>query len=107
MEKVRQITSTLNMLLSSLEPSRERAMVLRWKEEAESYSKRREQRLKVLKAIEDGYDTLTEIQAETSIPRSTCYKTLRRLLQDNSITKTWTKKPGSRDELRFEIIAKK
>ena len=94
------------MLLSSLEPSRERAMVLRWKEEAERYGTRREQRLKVLAAIRDGYDTLAEIQVGTRIPRSTCYKILCRLLQDNSISKTLVKSSSGYPEHRYEITIK-
>lgn len=92
------------MLLSSLTtPSRERAMVLRWKDEVTRYGTRREQRQKILDAIREGYDTLIEIQAETRIPRSTCYKILRRLEQENLITKTLTRLSRRRDEFRFEI----
>lgn len=94
------------MLLLSLEPSRERAMVTRWKEEFERYGTRREQRLKILAAIGEGYDTLVEIQTETGIPRATCYKILRRLEADNSITKTRIYNSNNRSELRFEITAK-
>lgn len=95
------------MLLSSLELSRERAMVTRWKDEFERYGTRREQRQKVLDAIHDGYDTMIEIQAETGIPRATCYKILRRLVEDNSITKTLTQNSNNRSEMRFEITTKK
>ena len=106
MDKVRQVTSTLQMLLTSLEPSRERAMVLRWKEEAERYAERREQRLKILAAIGDGYDTYAEIIAETGIPRSTVMKVMNRLMRDNSVTKTLVNKPNKRSELQFEVSIK-
>lgn len=106
MEKVRQITSTLQMLITSLEPSRERSMVLRWKEEADLYAARRENRQKVLAAIEDGYDTLAEIIAETGIKKMTCYKVLRRLAAENSIQKTKVQNSNNRLELRFELTTK-
>ena len=95
------------MLLTSLQPSRERAMVSRWKEEFERYGLRREQKQKILVAISEGYDTLVEIQNETGIPRTTCYKILRRLVQDNSITKPFVNNSNSRNELRFEVTTGK
>ena len=82
-------------------------MVSRWKDEFDRYRIRREQRQKVLSAIKNGYDSMIEIQTETGIPRATCYKILRRLEQDNSITKTLTNNSNNRSELRFEVTTKK
>jgi uncharacterized membrane protein len=94
-EKVKQVSQQLDMLLSSLAPSRERAMVLRWKEELELYGERRANRQKVLSAIAVHYDTLNEIASDTKIPRSTCYKILQRLLKEGTITRTKVICPGS------------
>lgn len=92
------------MILSSLPPSRERAMVVRWKEEIETYGTRRENRQKVLDSIKNGYDTLSEITAETGIPRSTVYKILKRLVRDSSVTRATVRKPKNRTEVRFEFV---
>lgn len=81
-------------------------MVSRWKEEADRYAARREQRIKILAAIKDGYNTYAEIIAETRIPRSTVMKAVKRLLRDNSIKKNLVQKPNKRSELHFEITTK-
>lgn len=103
MENIRLITSQLQMLLTSLGVSRERTMVSRWKEEIEQYGARRECRRKILTAIEEGYDTHAEIVAETGIARTTCYKVLRRLVNENSVTKISFRNAKNRQEVRYEI----
>lgn len=105
MNQIRQIQSTLQMLFTSLEPSRERAMVSRWREEITIYGARYENREKVLSAIKEGYDTLIEIVSETKIPRATCYKIIRRLLSENLITKTAVLNENKRLESRFELVS--
>lgn len=96
------------MLLASLPPSRERSMVNRWQAEARTYTNRRENRLKILAAIRDGYDTLSEIKSHTQIPHSTCYKIIRRLCEEDSIVKTRAQvkssnSAGSHFEFRFAL----
>jgi predicted transcriptional regulator len=81
-------------------------MVLRWKDEAELYDKRRQTRQKVLEAIGEGYDTLAEITSETRLPRATCYKILRRLTGENLISKTTIQNSNKRTEFRFELVSK-
>jgi NAD(P)H-nitrite reductase large subunit len=94
------------MLLSSLPQSKERAMVLRWKDEAELCVAKTEKRQKVLEAIGEGYDTLTEIMSETKMTKASCYKILRRLLRENCITKTIVQNSNKRTEFRFELVSK-
>ncbi len=94
------------MILSSLPQSREKAMVNRWREEAAFFAKQRETRLKVLAAVRDGYDTLAEVTAQTRIPRSTCYKLLRRLVIEEALIKTRVICAGNYFEFRFELNIK-
>ncbi len=103
MEQVRQISSLLDMLLNSLDASREKQMVLRWKEEIETFGVRRLNRQKILTAIKDGADTLEEITSETRIPRATAYKILKKLTAEGVISKTKVRSPNNRIEFRFHF----
>lgn len=111
MEQVKRIAGQLEMLLGTLAPSRERAMVVRWKEEIDLYGERRKNREAVLAAISEDYDTMSEIISQTKIPRSTCYKILKRLLREGGINKTKVIRSGKNCsggiyEFRYSIAPK-
>ena len=67
-------------------------MVNRWAEESRHYAQKRENRLKVLTAIRDGYDTTAQIVQTTGIPLSTAYKILQRLEREEAILKAKCKR---------------
>jgi hypothetical protein len=110
-DKIKFVQQQLQLTFNNLPQSRERAMVSRWQEEAAFFAKQRETRLKILAAVRDGYDTITEISSETRIPRSTCYKLLRKLVSEDALLKTRVECPpdnfgGKHFEFKFELNIK-
>ena len=108
MDKINLINRELQILLSVLPPSRERSMVNRWAIESRHYAQKRENRLKVLTAIRDGYDTTLQIVKKTRIPLSTAYKILQRLEREESILKRKCKRgaektSGNSFEYRYSL----
>lgn len=93
----------LQLIGNSLTDKVEKSMVSRWMQEYAAYNERRARRQKVLAAIGEGYDTLSEIVAQTEIPQTTCRRIIIELISKNRVQSAKTKNVNDRIELRFEL----
>lgn len=79
-------------------------MLNRWLKEYSAYKSRITRRTKILEAVREGYDVLSEISAETGIPPATARRIITELIAKNRIRSIKTKNPNNRLEFRYETV---
>lgn len=94
----------LHLISNSISDGTEKSMIARWRKEFETYNARRQRRNAVLEAIREGYDTIDEIAAHTSIPSASVRRIAREFVEKKKIAEIKTKNSNNRIELRFEIV---
>lgn len=93
----------LHLITNSVSDPTERAMVQRWRKEYELYANRRARANQILKAVAEGYDTISEIVFFTNIPSATCYRILKKLSREKKLKIIKTKNRNKRLEFRFSM----
>jgi hypothetical protein len=94
----------LLMIQNSISESAEVAMLRRWRKEYDLYAARRKRPQEVLAAINEGYDTLTEISFYTRIPAPSVHRILMKFVREKKISAIRTKNQNKRREFRFGLI---
>jgi Fic family protein len=94
----------LHLIINSITDSFEKSMVARWRKEYENHNEKRVRRRKIMNAVAEGYDTLSEIVAETQIAPATARRIILELAAKNRIRPVRTKNTNNRIELRYEIV---
>jgi hypothetical protein len=94
----------LLMIANSITDVSEIAMLRRWRKEYELLTARRSRPAKVLAAIGEGYDTLSEISFFTNIPAPSVHRILMKLVREKRLRSVRTKNQNKRREFRFEIV---
>ena len=94
----------LHLIANSLTEGTEKSMVARWLAEYKKYSSRHLRSKKVLEAVAEGYDTLSELCAQTGIPQTSCVRILEALTRSKKIKAQRVKSPSRRIEIRYEIV---
>jgi len=93
----------LTLIKNSLTDTAEIAMLNRWEKEYSAFNERRSRRQKILDAVAEGYDTLTEIVFSTGIPYVTAYRLIGKLVTEKKLKARYVTNLNSRKELKFEI----
>ncbi|HEX8289800.1 MAG TPA: helix-turn-helix domain-containing protein [Pyrinomonadaceae bacterium] len=95
----------LHLIINSLTDSYEKSMVNRWYKEYQTHQQKRTRRLQVLEAVEEGYDTLSEISAHTGIPQPTVRRIVEQFVAQKRINSMKAKNTNNRIEIRYELAS--
>lgn len=96
----------LQMIANSISEAADIKLVNRWIKEYQEHAMRDVRRRRILKAIGEGYDTLSEIISETQIPQTSAVRVLERLVKTKVLAATKEKNYNCRIETRYELIKK-
>lgn len=94
----------LEMISKTISDATEIAMVRRWRREYDAVQERTRNRKKVLWAIGEGYDTVSEISFATGINITTLRRVIARLVESKKIKQMRVRNLNSKTELKFELI---
>lgn len=93
----------LHLIGSAITDAFEKTMVSRWLKEYEAHNAKKARRQKILAALAEGYDTVTEIAAHTEISQASVRRNLDQFVLQKRVRVLKTKNPNNRIELRYEL----